>query len=266
MPTVILILQIRSMGASTGARLRVAANLFHFHPSLTLRLDFWLSLLTGLSRRASCSLWRCSLDPAGGSGEPHKNVFSRRYAALIILICGCLRARSVRSCAGSSQPVSRGGGARPGHQPVRPARFAAGGRAADGGGRQAPRRPSPRRRDVRRFSRLHRRRAVAHPAGGGRPARRRLRRPGRHSRPRGRHREQVSGRRLSRPVRRAARDLRCRAPRGRRGTRDADRDGAHQRARPAGRSKSASASISARSSPAISARPGARNTRSSETP
>ena len=43
------------------------------------------------------------------------------------------------------------------------------------------------------------------------------------------------------------------------GARHADRDGAHQRGRRAGRCGSASASISARWSPAISARPGARN-------
>ena len=83
---------------------------------------------------------------------------------------------------------------------------------------------------------------------------------------RGRHREQVSGRRLSRPVRRAAGGLRRRAPRGRRGPRDADRDGPHQRADELAAAGSASASISARSSPAISARPGARSTRSSATP
>ncbi|MGY3367329.1 hypothetical protein ACVWZL_004454 [Bradyrhizobium sp. GM2.4] len=229
LPTVILILQIRSMGASQALGFVVPLIYFIFVILSTLRLDFWLSTFTGFVAAGELLAVALIFDPASGSGEPQ--IYFHAVRSTIILICGVLAgavgaqlrrqfAASIAAATARDRVTNLFG------QHVSPQvveRLMAAGTSAAG--------------DLRRvavmfveFPRLHRRRAVAHPAGGGRPARRRLRRPGRHSRPRGGHREQVFGRRLSGPVRRAAGDLRRRAPRGRRGPRDADRDGAHQRA------------------------------------
>ena len=87
-----------------------------------------------------------------------------------------------------------------------------------------------------------------------------LSRTGRHPRSPWRHREQVPRRRLPGAVRRAARCAGRRASRGSRGARNARGQRTRQQADRAGRCGSVSAFTSARSSPAISARRGARNT------
>ena len=112
------------------------------------------------SRRSSCSAWRCSTIPS-----------RRRSAARSLLSRRAQRDYpDLRHAGGrgrrSVAPAIRGqhsgrDRARSHHQPVRPARLAAGGRAADGRRRRDRERDPPGRGDVRRFPQLYRRRQHA---------------------------------------------------------------------------------------------------------
>ena len=129
----------RQHGAGRGARLRGAAR--PISSSSSSRRCGWISgsrPSPASSRRPSCFAWRCSITvPAARSAARY--VLSRRaqpdhpdrrHAG----------GRGRRAAAPAVRGQHHGGDrARPHHQSVRPARLAAGGRAADGGGHQAPR-------------------------------------------------------------------------------------------------------------------------------
>ena len=229
----------------------------------TLRLDFWLRPSPALSPRRELFAMAMFYRPAQFAGDPAPDVAFHLVRGLVILVCGMLAGAvgmqlrrqfeaSILAATARDRITNLFG------QHVSPQVVG----AADGRGRRAPTSDIRRgRRHVRRFPQFHRRRALAFAAGGGRPARRCVRGAGRYPRPPWRHREQVSGRRISGAVRRAA----SRRPMPRTARSHAAREmlDANERvnqATSAGRCASASAFISARWSPAISARRGARNT------
>jgi adenylate cyclase len=88
LPTVILILQIRSMGASQALGFAVPLIYFIFVILSTLRLDFWLSTFTGLVAAAELLAVALIYDPASGVGEPQ--IYFHAVRSTIILICGVL--------------------------------------------------------------------------------------------------------------------------------------------------------------------------------
>ena len=199
------------MGPVAGAGLRGAAVLFHLHRALDLRLDFWLSLLTGFVAAVQQIAMAMFYHPAGfAGGAADRDIGYQSRAASMFLAGGMLAGAVACSCGASSKPASRPPTARDRvtnlfGQHVSPQvveRLLVEGADTE--------RYPPGRGDVRRFPQFHRGRAVAHAAGGGRPARRRLRGAGGNSRPPWRHREQVSRRRLPGAVRRADRGARCR--------------------------------------------------------
>ena len=155
----------RQHGAGGGARLRGAAHLFHLHHSLDAAAGF-LALDLHRLRRRGRTAWH---------GDVLSSRRQRRSGARSLLSRRAQRDHAdLRHAGGRGRravaPAVRGqhsgrDRARPHHQSVRPARLAAGGRAADGGGRQHRQRHPPRRRHVRRFPQLYRGRAA--------PARRR---------------------------------------------------------------------------------------------
>lgn len=87
-PTVILILQIRSMGASQALGFVVPLIYFIFVILSTLRLDFWLSTFTGFVAAAELFIVALIYDSASGSGEPQ--TYFHAVRSTIILICGVL--------------------------------------------------------------------------------------------------------------------------------------------------------------------------------
>ena len=88
LPTVILILQIRSMGPSQALGFVVPLIYFIFVILSTLRLDFWLSTFTGFVAAAELFIVALIYDPASGSGEPQ--TYFHAVRSTIILICGVL--------------------------------------------------------------------------------------------------------------------------------------------------------------------------------
>ena len=88
LPTVILILQIRSIGASEALGFVVPLIYFIFIILSTLRLDFRLSTFTGFVAAAELLAVALYFDSAGSSGEPQTYFYAVR--SLIILICGVL--------------------------------------------------------------------------------------------------------------------------------------------------------------------------------
>ena len=88
LPTVILILQIRTMGASQALGFVVPLIYFIFVILSTLRLDFWLSTFTGLVAAAELFTVALVYDPTSGSGEPQ--IYFHAVRSTIILICGVL--------------------------------------------------------------------------------------------------------------------------------------------------------------------------------
>jgi len=88
LPTVILILQIRSMGASQALGFVVPLIYFIFVILSTLRLDFWLSTFTGFVAAAELLTVALIFDPVSGSGEPQ--IYFHAVRSTIILICGVL--------------------------------------------------------------------------------------------------------------------------------------------------------------------------------
>ena len=160
MPTFALALHIDSMGPVEALGFVVPLTYFIFIILSTLRLDFWLSTFTGFVAAVRTVLHGDVLSSRGQRRSGARSLLSRRSQ----------RGRADLRHAGgrgrrSIAPAIRGqhhgrDRARPHHQSVRPARLAAGGRAADGGGRQYRQRHPPRRRHVRRFPQLYRGRAA----------------------------------------------------------------------------------------------------------
>ena len=88
LPTVILILQIRSMGASQALGFVVPLIYFIFVILSTLRLDFWLSTFTGFVAAAELLTVALVYDAAGTDGDPL--LYFHIVRSIIILICGVL--------------------------------------------------------------------------------------------------------------------------------------------------------------------------------
>ncbi len=88
LPTIILILQIRSMGAepALGFVLPLAYSIFIILS--TLRLDFWLSTFTGFVAAAELLAVALYYNSASESGEPL--IYFHAVRSTIILICGVL--------------------------------------------------------------------------------------------------------------------------------------------------------------------------------
>ena len=159
LPTVALYLQMQAMGPAQALAFVVPLIYFIFIILSTLRLDFWLSTFTGFVAAAELFAMAMFYRPAQFADEPAPD--------LAFHIVRCLDHPDLRHAGGrgghAAAPPVRGqhrgrDRARPHHQPVRPARLAAGGRAADGGGQGHRQRDPPGRRDVRRFPQFYRRR------------------------------------------------------------------------------------------------------------
>jgi adenylate cyclase len=88
LPTVILILQIRTMGASQALGFAVPLIYFIFVILSTLRLDFWLSTFTGFVAAAQLFIVALIFDPSSGTGEPQ--TYFHAVRSVIILVCGVL--------------------------------------------------------------------------------------------------------------------------------------------------------------------------------
>src|SRR5439155_16849351 len=88
LPTVILILQIRTMGASQALGFAVPLMYFIFIILSTLRLDFRLSTFTGFVAAAELLAVALIYDPASGVGEPQ--TYFHAVRSTIILVCGVL--------------------------------------------------------------------------------------------------------------------------------------------------------------------------------
>ncbi|WP_314963212.1 adenylate/guanylate cyclase domain-containing protein [Bradyrhizobium cosmicum] len=88
LPTLILILQIRSMGASQALGFVVPLIYFIFVILSTLRLDFWLSTFTGFVAAAELLTVALIYDSTSAAGEPQ--IYFHAVRSTIILICGVL--------------------------------------------------------------------------------------------------------------------------------------------------------------------------------
>ncbi|MCA1377946.1 MULTISPECIES: adenylate/guanylate cyclase domain-containing protein [unclassified Bradyrhizobium] len=88
LPTVILILQIRTMGATQALGFAVPLMYFIFVILSTLRLDFWLSTFTGFVAAAELFVVALVYDPSSSVGEPQ--LYFHAVRSTIILICGVL--------------------------------------------------------------------------------------------------------------------------------------------------------------------------------
>lgn len=87
-PTVILILQIHSMGASQALSYVTPLVYFIFVILSTLRLDFWLSTFTGFVAAAELFAVAMYFDPTNPAGEPE--TYFHAVRSTIVLICGVL--------------------------------------------------------------------------------------------------------------------------------------------------------------------------------
>ncbi|WP_234679221.1 adenylate/guanylate cyclase domain-containing protein [Bradyrhizobium monzae] len=88
LPTLILILQIRSMGASQALGFVLPLVYFIFVILSTLRLDFWLSTFTGFVAAAELLAVALYFNSASGAGEPL--IYFHAVRSLVILVCGVL--------------------------------------------------------------------------------------------------------------------------------------------------------------------------------
>ncbi len=88
LPTIILILQIRSMGASQALGFVLPMVYFIFVILSTLRLDFWLSTFTGFVAAAELLAVALYYNSASDAGEPL--IYFHAVRSTIILICGAL--------------------------------------------------------------------------------------------------------------------------------------------------------------------------------
>ncbi|UPK32953.1 adenylate/guanylate cyclase domain-containing protein [Bradyrhizobium sp. 186] len=88
LPTIILILQIRSMGASQALGFVLPLVYFIFIILSTLRLDFWLSTFTGFVAAAELLAVALHYNSASDAGDPL--IYFHSVRSTIILICGVL--------------------------------------------------------------------------------------------------------------------------------------------------------------------------------
>lgn len=88
LPTLILILQIRSMGASQALGFVLPLVYFIFVILSTLRLDFWLSTFTGFVAAAELLAVALYYNSASDDGEPL--IYFHIVRSLVILVCGVL--------------------------------------------------------------------------------------------------------------------------------------------------------------------------------
>lgn len=88
LPTLILILQIRSMGASQALGFVLPLIYFIFVILSTLRLDFWLSTFTGFVAAAELLAVALYYNSASDDGEPL--IYFHTVRSLVILVCGVL--------------------------------------------------------------------------------------------------------------------------------------------------------------------------------
>jgi adenylate cyclase len=88
LPTLILILQIRSMGASQALGFVLPMVYFIFVILSTLRLDFWLSTFTGFVAASELLAVALYYNPASEAGEPL--IYFHTVRSLVILVCGVL--------------------------------------------------------------------------------------------------------------------------------------------------------------------------------
>ncbi|MCS3729876.1 adenylate/guanylate cyclase domain-containing protein [Bradyrhizobium betae] len=87
-PTIILLLEIRNMGASQALGFVVPLVYFIFVILSTLRLDFRLSAFTGFVAAAELFAVALVYDPTSAAGEPQ--IYFHAVRSTIILICGVL--------------------------------------------------------------------------------------------------------------------------------------------------------------------------------
>jgi adenylate cyclase len=88
LPTLILLLQIRSMGAGPALGFVLPLVYFIFVILSTLRLDFWLSTFTGFVAAAELLAVALYYNSASDSGEPL--IYFHTVRSMIILVCGVL--------------------------------------------------------------------------------------------------------------------------------------------------------------------------------
>jgi adenylate cyclase len=88
LPTLILILQIRSMGASQALGFVLPLVYFIFVILSTLRLDFWLSTFTGSVAAVELLMVALYYNSVSDSGEPL--IYFHAVRSFVILICGVL--------------------------------------------------------------------------------------------------------------------------------------------------------------------------------
>lgn len=88
LPTLILILQIRSMGASQALGFVLPLVYFTFVILSTLRLDFWLSTFTGFVAAAELLAVALYYNSASDAGE--SLIYFHAVRSTVILICGVL--------------------------------------------------------------------------------------------------------------------------------------------------------------------------------
>jgi adenylate cyclase len=88
LPTVLLVLQIRSMGPSQALAFIMPFIYFIFVILSTLRLDFWLSTFTGFVAGAELFAVAMYYQDVDASGEPQ--LYFHAVRSLIILMCGLL--------------------------------------------------------------------------------------------------------------------------------------------------------------------------------
>ncbi|MDN5002284.1 adenylate/guanylate cyclase domain-containing protein [Bradyrhizobium sp. GCM10027634] len=88
LPTLILILQIRSMGAGPALGFVLPMVYFIFVILSTLRLDFWLSTFTGFVAASELLAVALYYNSASDSGEPL--IYFHTVRSAIILVCGVL--------------------------------------------------------------------------------------------------------------------------------------------------------------------------------
>ncbi|SFO68804.1 adenylate cyclase [Bradyrhizobium sp. Ghvi] len=88
LPTLILILQIRSMGAGPALGFVLPLVYFIFVILSTLRLDFWLSTFTGFVAGAELLAVALYYNSASDTGEPL--IYFHTVRSTVILVCGVL--------------------------------------------------------------------------------------------------------------------------------------------------------------------------------
>jgi adenylate cyclase len=88
LPTIILVLQIRSMGAGPALGFVLPLVYFIFVILSTLRLDFWLSTFTGFVAAAELLAVALHYNSVSDAGEPL--IYFHAVRSTIILVCGVL--------------------------------------------------------------------------------------------------------------------------------------------------------------------------------